>query len=252
MRINLLGINIDGLSVDELHGKIKDIVKKKQKKQVLNVNIHAMNIAHSDRMFSKILNNAEIVFCDGAGVRLGARLLGYKLPSRITYADWIYQLSAFCELNNFSLYLLGSKPGVAEIAASKLKERYPNLIINGCYDGYFEKEGIETDQVINEINQCNPNIVIVGFGMPAQEKWIAANASRINTNIFLSGGACFDYVAKKVPRAPKWMLQSGMEWLFRLIIEPKRMWRRYIIGNIIFMVRILGFKLGLKKNELDI
>ena len=231
MRIELLNIPVDGLSVEELHAELRRIAAAKEKRWVLNVNVHALNLAQADPEFAGILRRAHLVFCDGEGVRLGARLFGHRLPPRITYADWIMPLGSFCASENLTLFFLGGRPGVAEEARKRLEAAIPGIRIVGCQHGHFDKEGPENQAVIDRINAARPNLLLVGLGMPLQEKWIAAHSGRIAANVFLSAGACLDYVAGRVRRGPRWMLDHGFEWLFRLLIEPRRMWGRYVWGN---------------------
>jgi N-acetylglucosaminyldiphosphoundecaprenol N-acetyl-beta-D-mannosaminyltransferase len=197
------------------------------------------------------LNSAEIVFCDGAGVVLGARILGNHIPQRITYADWTWQLAEFAEPRGFTLFFLGARPGVADKAAANLKARYPDLRIVGTHHGYFDKTpgSAENEAVIEQINTVRPNILIVGFGMPLQERWLMENWDRIDANVALTGGAVFDYVSGELQRAPRWMTDNGLEWLGRLLIEPRRLWRRYLIGNPLFLWRVLKQRLGLLRIE---
>ena len=163
------------------------------------------------------------------------------MPQRITYADWIWQLAEFAEARNFSLFFLGAQPGVADRAAARLKERFPRLRIVGTQHGYFSKEAgnAENESVVDRINRLRPNILIVGFGMPLQERWLMDNWDRIQADIGLTGGAVFDYVSGEVPRTSSWMTDHGLEWLGRLIIEPRRLWRRYLIGNPLFIWRVM-------------
>jgi N-acetylglucosaminyldiphosphoundecaprenol N-acetyl-beta-D-mannosaminyltransferase len=209
----------------------------------LNVNANCLNLAYGNDWLRSFINSAETVFCDGAGVILGARILGYRTPQRITYADWIWQLAQFAEPRGFTFFFLGARPRVADKAAARLKERFPNLRIAGCHHGYFDKtpSSAENEAVIWRINAVRPNILIVGFGMPLQERWLMENWERIEANVALTGGAVFDYVSG----APRWMSDHGLEWLGRLIIEPRRLWKRYLTGNPIFIWRVLKQRLGL-------
>lgn len=243
----ILGCKVHSLTLDELHESIGRFIRNACHTLVLHVNVHALNLAYRDATFRNFLNRGDIVFCDGAGVVLGAGILGCRIPHRITYADWTWQLAEFAESRGFTFFFLGAKPGIAEIAASRLKERFPNLRIVGTHHGYFDKipGSLENEAVIARINAANPNILIVGFGMPMQEYWLMENWDRIDANVALTGGAVFDYISGELRRGPKWMTDHGLEWLARLLIEPRRLWKRYLIGNPLFMWRVLKQKLGL-------
>jgi N-acetylglucosaminyldiphosphoundecaprenol N-acetyl-beta-D-mannosaminyltransferase len=158
----------------------------------------------------------------------------------------MWQLARFAQGRDHSLFLLGARPGVADKAAANLRERFPGLRIVGTHHGYFDKApgSPENEAVIREINAASPNILIVGFGMPLQERWLMDNWDRIEVNVALTGGAVFDYVSGELPRAPRWMTDHGFEWLGRLIIEPGRLWKRYLVGNPIFILRVLGQRIA--------
>lgn len=235
--ITLFGIKIDRLNLEGLMNKIKEFLKSGQKFNVMYANIQCMNIAWNDFEYKKILNSADLVYCDGAGVVFGARILGMNLPQRMTGADWIYNLCELCAKGDYSIYLLGGELGIAEQARDKLISKFPNLKITGTHHGYFEQD--YNRHLIEKINSTLPDILLVGMGTPKQEKWINENIDKLNAKVVWGVGALMDFVSGKVSRAPRWMLDYGMEWLYRLIIEPRRMWRRYILGNLIFFFRIL-------------
>lgn len=239
--VNILGIDIIPLTSDQVLAYIASVIKEEGKELVLNVNTHCMNLAYEKPWLKTFLNSSNLVFCDGAGVILGAKILGEHIPERITFADWTWELSEFCELHGYTLFFLGAKPGVADKAAEKLQERYPNLRIVGTHDGYFDKsiESSENQEVIKKINARKPNILIMGMGMPLQERWLVENWDEIDANVALTGGAVFDYLSGDLKRAPRWMTENGLEWLGRLLIEPNRLWQRYILGNPRFLWRVI-------------
>lgn len=245
-RINVLGVHIDILGRIGLHEKISYYCDYDKKAVVAHANVHGLNIAYQLDWYRTFLNTSEIVFCDGFGVKWAARILGYRLPERITYADWTWSLAAYAEQHGYTLYFLGSRPGVAERAAQRLQERHPNLQIAGTNHGFFDKTcgSLENERVIHSINQAKPHILIVGFGMPLQERWLMDNWNRIEANVALPGGAVFDYVSGELRRGPRWMTDNGFEWLARLIIEPRRLWKRYVLGNPIFLWRVLRQRFG--------
>lgn len=241
---SLLGVKISKLSLSSLLEQLTETIRTDQKAIISYVNIHALNTAYENIRFRHFLNNANLVFCDGFGVKLGGRLVGQPIPARFTPPDWIDALSHVCTQNNFSMFILGAKPGVADKAAKRLQERFPMLRIVGVHHGYFDKStgNQENEQVIKMINTVKPNVLLVGFGMPTQEYWLEENWQRIQANIALPIGAAIDYIAGEVPRGPRLMTDYGFEWLSRLIIEPRRLWKRYIIGNPLFFWRILTYK----------
>jgi N-acetylglucosaminyldiphosphoundecaprenol N-acetyl-beta-D-mannosaminyltransferase len=238
-QISLLGVKIDALTLDELLAEITRCVMTGRQVTVLNVNIHAMNIAYSDPPFRDFLNQSQITFCDGVGVKWAARLTGQHLEDRFTPPDFVDRICAAAIRQRWKAFFLGAKPGVAQRAAQKLMSQFPGLEIQ-THHGYFDKtkDCQENRPVVAMINDFQPQVLILGFGMPLQEKWILENMDSMRVNIVIPAGALFDYLAGEVPRAPRWMTDNGFEWLGRLLIEPRRLWRRYIFGNPLFFWRV--------------
>jgi N-acetylglucosaminyldiphosphoundecaprenol N-acetyl-beta-D-mannosaminyltransferase len=247
-RVNVLGVGVDPLTIEELHAEIGRLVRGRGRGLVLNANVHCLNLCYEDPGLRNFLNRAEVVFCDGAGVMLAARILGRRIPERITYADWAWRLAAFAESEGFSLYVLGARPSVAEEAARRLEGRHPSLRIAGAHHGHFDHSAgsPENEAVVGGINAARPDILLVGLGMPLQEYWLMENRHRLDVGAVLTGGAVFDYVSGRLRRGPRLLTESGLEWLARLAIEPRRLWRRYLIGNPLFVLRVLRQRLGHK------
>lgn len=244
-RVNILGVEVDPLTVAELHARILSIIHKGGHAPVLHVNVYALNLCYRDPELRAFYNAVSVVFCDGAGVMLGARILGQRIPQRITYANWAWQLADFAERENLSLFFLGARPGIAKRAAARLKERHPNLKIVGVHHGYFDRTpGPENEAVLGQINAARPDMLLLGFGMPIQERWLMQNWDRINARVALTGGAAFDYISGELKRGPRILTDNGFEWLARLFIEPRRLWRRYVIGNPLFLLRVLKQRLS--------
>ena len=245
-KINVLGVGVDPLTVEELHERMLGFVENGDRALVLHANAHGLNLACRDERLRGFLNGAQIVFCDGAGVMLAARLLGRRIPERITYADWAWKLAAFAEERGFSLFFLGARPGVAEKAARRLEYRFPKLRIAGAEHGYFDRTpgSPENEAVIKKINAARPDVLLVGFGMPLQELWLAENWEKVDANVALAGGAVFDYVSGELRRGPRFLTDRGLESVARLMVEPRRLWRRYVIGNPLFLLRVLKQRLG--------
>jgi N-acetylglucosaminyldiphosphoundecaprenol N-acetyl-beta-D-mannosaminyltransferase len=207
-------------------------------RQVMYVNAHVLNQSREYPELRNALEDADLVYCDGYGVRLAAKALDVEIPHRMTGADWIWDLATLCERSGQSLYLLGSEPGVTREAAERLSARYPRLSVAGSHHGYFEIGSPHDDRVVEDINARQPDMVLVGMGTPRQELWVEHNAPRLNASVVWTVGALFDYVSGRVPRAPHWLADNGLEWIFRLAIEPQRMWRRYLLGNPVFISRV--------------
>ena len=242
---------MDPVTVEELQTEIRRLVRSGERGLVLNVNVHCLNLCYDDPALREFFNGADVVFCDGAGVMLAARMLGGHIPARITYADWAWRLAAFAEAEGLSLFLLGARPCVAEEAARRLRARHPALDISGVRHGYFDHAAgsPENEAVLEEIQAATPDILLVGLGMPLQEIWLMENRHRIEAGVALTGGAVFDYVSGELRRGPRFLTENGLEWLARLFIEPRRLWRRYLLGNPLFLLRVLGQRLAWQKRR---
>ena len=198
-RIEVLGVGVDPLTVDDLNAKIGREIRAGGHALVLNANVHCLNLAYKDHALRSFLNGAEVVFCDGSGVMLAARLLGRRIPERITYADWAWRLASYAAAEGIlALLPRRPRPGVAEQGSQRSSKSVTRTCeIPGIHDGYFDRSAgsLENEAVIREINAVAPDILLVGFGMPAQERWLMENWGRVDANVALTGGAVFDYVS---------------------------------------------------------
>ncbi len=240
-QVALLGVRIHTITDLELLDFIVQRISAGQRAIVANVNVHAMNIAAENPRFRRFLNRADLVFCDGFGVKWGARLVGVDIPYRYTPPDWLPDLCETCVERDYSIFLLGARPGISQRTAQKLQAEHPGLQIAGAHHGYFDKapDSTENREVIRTINLSRPDILVVGFGMPLQEYWLSDNWAQLEATIGITVGAALDYLAGEVIRAPSWMTDYGLEWLGRLLIEPRRLWRRYLIGNPLFFWHLI-------------
>ncbi len=233
-------IPIDLGQPDELLRMVTGWVGTGQRRRVMYVNAHVLNQSQDRPELRATLQGADLVYCDGYGVRIAAKALELPTPHRMTGADWIWSLAALLEESGRSLYLLGSEPGVTRAAASRLQRWYPRLEVAGTHHGFFAIGSPHAERVVEDINERRPDIVLVGMGTPKQEEWVEAYYEHLDTDVLWTVGALFDYVSGRVPRAPGWLADNGLEWIFRLGVEPQRMWRRYLIGNPMFLRRVLA------------
>jgi N-acetylglucosaminyldiphosphoundecaprenol N-acetyl-beta-D-mannosaminyltransferase len=234
----VFGIPIDLGHPPELLETLSGWAGEPTTRRVMYVNAHVVNQSRDSPELLAALRRADLVYCDGYGVRLAARALDLAVPHRMTGADWIWSLAGLCELGGRSLYLLGSEPPIARLAAQQLGRQFPNLEIAGWHHGYFDLDSPHNERVIEDIQEKDPDIVLVGMGSPKQELWVDRYADRLDA-LTWTVGALFDYVSGRVPRAPHWLADNGLEWIFRLAIDPQRMWRRYLLGNPVFLRRVL-------------
>jgi N-acetylglucosaminyldiphosphoundecaprenol N-acetyl-beta-D-mannosaminyltransferase len=235
----LFDIPIDLADPTEVLQTITSWASAEQSRRVMYVNAHVVNQARVTPGLAEALRKADLVYCDGYGVRLAARVLSSPVPHRMTGADWIWALARLCELAGHRLYLLGSEPPLAREAAARLRQRCPQLDVCGAHHGFFDLDSPHNERVIEHINEHRPRIVLVGMGTPKQELWVDRYGDRLDGAVVWTVGSLFDYVSGHMPRAPRWLSDNGLEWIFRLAIEPHRMWRRYLLGNPVFLRRVL-------------
>jgi N-acetylglucosaminyldiphosphoundecaprenol N-acetyl-beta-D-mannosaminyltransferase len=239
-QVSLLEVKIDVLSLDQLLSELHSCISREDRVILSYANVHAINIAFSTPWFRNFLNQSYLTFCDGVGIKMAARLTGQRISDRFTPPDFMNQICKDANTHGWKLFFLGARPGVAQRAADKLVTEFPGLQIM-THHGYFNKsqESFENHSVVEKINEFQPHILVIGFGMPMQEKWILENINSLDINIAFPAGALFDYMSGVVPRAPRWMTDHGFEWLGRLVVEPRRLWKRYILGNPLFVWRII-------------
>jgi len=233
----ILDITFLNIGWDDALALIRDAVRGGVKRSLYFVNAHCFNVARTDEEFRSILNRADYVFPDGSGVRLACRMLGEELSANLNGTDLLPRLCEMAVADDIALYLLGAKPEIAERMKANLEARYPGLRIVGTQHGYFDRE-TESDAVVESINASGADVVLVAFGVPMQEKWVHANREALAAPLVLGVGGLLDFYSGNIKRAPAWVRALGLEWVFRLLMEPRRMWRRYIVGNPLFVYRV--------------
>ena len=238
-RVSFLNTHFDRMSSSEAIEVLLAQLLKRQGGRVYYANAHTMVTAAQNPVLAKALDQSDLLLADGSGVRWGSALLGTPLVHNLNGTDLVPALCKDGAAKNLSVYLLGAKPGVAEEAAANLKKAYPGLVIAGSQHGYFSEA--ETPQVLEAIRAARPHLLLVAMGVPLQEIWINQYASLLPGITCMGVGALFDFVAERVSRAPYAIRAVGMEWLWRLAMEPGRLWQRYLIGNLVFLSLVLSY-----------
>ena len=195
------------------------------------VNAHCLNIGYKNREYAALLNRSARVWADGIGAAIGARHDGKKVKENVNGTD---MLPLLCK-SGHSIYLLGGRPGVAQMAMDKLKADF-NANIAGCWDGYF---GNAPSKPLADIADKRPDIVLVAMGVPKQEFWMWDVRDKLACKVCIGVGGLLDFASGRIPRAPMWMRKARLEWVYRLYREPTRLFKRYVIGNPLFIWRIL-------------
>ncbi len=250
MKVNIVGAEIDCYSFDEV---VEIIVNRALSKSlpayVITPNAQHVNNLQNDPLFREIYQHAFLVVPDGVPILWAANFLKTPLKGRVNGTDLFEKLCEVSASKPLKIFLLGGRPGAADLAATLIESHYPGLKIAGTYSPHYEFESdLEEIAVINQkIIESSPNILFVGLGSPKQEKWIYANYKQLKVPVSIAVGVSFELVSGMVKRAPSWMQRSGLEWLFRLIVEPRRLWKRYILGNPTFIWRVLQQRLSLPR-----
>ncbi|MBP8976678.1 MAG: WecB/TagA/CpsF family glycosyltransferase [Bacteroidetes bacterium] len=240
--VDVLGVQVPILSKDELTNRFINLLLADTRGWITYVNVHAINLANSIPWFKEFLNKSLITYCDGKGVSYAIKFLYDKSQDQIALSDWIYDICGGLERLGKRVFLLGSTPKVVSTAASKLQSLFPQLQIAGSYHGYFSS--IEENSIVELINLSRADVLIVGMGMPKQEEWIRQHYNELQVKLILNGGSVFDFVAGTKMRCPRWMGNIGLEWLFRLLQEPHRLWKRYLIGNPLFLWKVFAHRIS--------
>ena len=233
--IEILGIPVAAGTTIEALAEIERLYEASAPALIAYVNAHTLNLAYKDDAYRRVLEGAGLVLNDGTGVAIAARLNGQRFPANLNGSDFNPAIVELAAQHGWPVFFLGARPGVADRAVELLKARLPILQVAGSRDGFFTDE----DEVVAQIKASGAELLMVAMGNPAQEMFLARRLSETGAKLGVGVGAFFDFTAGVVPRAPAWMNKAGIEWLWRLAQEPRRMWRRYVVGNPVFLGRVL-------------
>lgn len=222
---------IDNIHLTEVRDKIVETIKGGSKGYIITSNAAHIVCLRKDREFEEAYKNALLVLPDGISIMWSSKLLGCPLKERITGTNLFELSSSLASQKNYSVFLLGAEDYVVERVAKNLRHKFTNLQIAGYHNGYFENDR----EVINKINAAAPDILFVAIGFPKQEKWVYKYLDMLDVKVAICIGGVFDIAANKTKRASQRLQKMGLEWFWRLIQEPRRLWRRYLVGNTIFI-----------------
>jgi len=239
--VDVLGLPIRPLRTDELIELLIGRARGGAATTVCYANAHTANLAWRDRRFRDALSGCDLLYADGASLVWASRWSERRLPERMTAADYFERFAKRCEEEGLSLYLLGGRPGVAEAAAARLRAAMPTLKVVGTHHGFFGQA--ESAGIVEEINRARPHVLAVGLSSPRQEYWLTENREALKVPVRWCVGALYDYLAGLERRAPAWLCRMGGEWLFRLLVDPVGKWRRYVIGNPLFVWHTLYWRM---------
>ena len=240
--MNILGVRYDNVTLTEALEKALSLLNKENNLRRANVfflNIDCLYKSQGDEEYRQILNSASLVLPDGIGLRLITKLLGGGMKANCNGTDFSPLFMRKASEKEYKIFFLGGKEGVAEKAAQNMCRQPPQIKIVGTHSGYFSDDGY----VIEKINRSRADILFVAMGVPLQEKWIAKHREELSPRVCLGVGALFDFLSGHIKRAPVWMQKASLEWLWRLMMEPKRLWKRYLVDDLKFFWLVLRQRL---------
>ncbi len=241
IQINILGISVDNLSLLEVVSNVQKSIQHNQQIHVEGVNASKIVDMQYDKMLHDSVTGSSLITPDGQSVVWASKILGNPLKERVAGIDLMRELVALAGENQYKIYLLGAKPQVVERVATGIQKNHSPNIIAGYRNGYFSKQ--EEEQIAQDISDSNAHMLFVGISSPQKEHFIYRHKDVLkNINLVMGVGGSFDVMAGATKRAPLWMQNIGMEWFFRFLQEPKRMWKRYLVGNSIFIYQVLKEK----------
>lgn len=231
---NILGVDVSPLSYEDLKKNIEKDIENNKKSFMVAINPEKILKARKDEKLKELLNNATYEIPDGIGVIYASKLRKGNIKTRITGIDSMEMLCKLSEEKKYKIFMYGAKEETIKKAKENLEIKFPNIQIVGTINGY-EKDN---DKIISSINKSKADIVFVALGSPKQEYWITENMDKVSAKIFQGVGGSFDVFSGNIKRAPKWMQKIGLEWLYRLIKEPKRIFRQIKLVKFLWLALI--------------
>ena len=233
-KVDILGVDVDSLTMREAIERVETFFEERKPVIVATANAEMLMRATHDEELKDILNAAELVVPDGAGTVWAAHHLGHEMPERVAGYDLAQELMRRAPAKERRIYFFGSAPGIADKAKLKAEKLYPGIQIVGTRNGYFKEE--DEPQIIAEIKAAQPDLLLAALGVPKQEKWLAKYKNELNVPVSIGVGGTFDVMAGVMKRAPKWMQKAKLEWLFRALLQPKRVGRLIALPKFVLKV----------------
>ena len=251
-RANILGVGVSALNMTMALEVIEGWIERREPHYVCVTGVHGVMESQRDENLRRIHNRAGLVTPDGMPLVWLSRLKGFRHVERVYGPDLMLALCERSAAKGYRHFFYGGAEGVPEQLASVLQKRFPGLQVAGTFSPPFRPlTPEEDDQIIQMINEAAPDIVWVGLSTPKQERWMAEHVGRLTAPVLIGVGAAFDFLTGRKPQAPRWMQRAGLEWLFRLLTEPRRLWRRYLINNPLFVALVVLQALGVRRDAPD-
>lgn len=239
-RVKFLNTFVDALTMEETLERIQWYIENKSCVQHVVINASKVNLMQQDKELTKIINECPLINADGQSIVWGSKILGNPLPERVAGIDIFTELVKISAQRGYRPYFFGATEEVVNEVVRKFKEQYPNLEVAGYRNGYFNDK--ESVIIAEDIRKSGADILFVAFSSPKKEFWIRENIDIMKVPFAMGVGGSFDVIAGKTTRAPKWMQGCGLEWFYRFIQEPRRMFKRYILGNLKFIASLIKYR----------
>lgn len=237
----ILGVKISAIDMNDALSLVEEAISKRQKKYICVCPVSTIMECKRDKRVLTSVNCADLATPDGMAVVWIGRMLGHKNIKRVYGPELMQAICGVSAKNGYKNYLYGSSSDVLAKLRGELDKQYSGIIISGSFSPPFRQLTQEEDEgIVEDINRSNPDIVWVGLGSPKQDLWMYEHRDRINASVMIGVGAAFDFLSGVKPQAPRWMRDNGLEWLFRLITEPKRLWHRYLVDYPYFLYYLLS------------
>ncbi len=238
--VRLFGIEVRDTTLDDAARWVVTRARHGIATDIAFLNAHCVNVMQQNPDYRQAVEGMDATFADGIGMRIAARVAGVKLRDNVNGTDLFPVLCRQAAEDNTGIFLLGARDGIAKAAGERMMRDTPGLVISGTHHGYIRRagDGASTTSAIDAINSSGASILLVALGVPAQELWIARNRSKLRTPVVIGVGGLFDYYSGRIPRAPMLLRKAGLEWAWRLAMEPRRLASRYLVGNATFLARL--------------
>jgi N-acetylglucosaminyldiphosphoundecaprenol N-acetyl-beta-D-mannosaminyltransferase len=233
-RVNFIGVGIDVLTMDQTLDRVREAIRSRKRLHHVAMNVAKFVMLRKNDELRADIARSDLVGVDGMGVVFAARLMGIKISERVAGVDLMQEVIALCAREGYRPYFLGARQDVLQRAISNIRRQYPSLDIAGAQHGYYSKQ--DEAHVVEAIRDSSADCLFLAMPTPTKERFLAAHRDRLNTPFIMGVGGSVDVIANYVKRAPPWMQRYGLEWLFRLKQEPRRMWKRYLMTNSAFFM----------------
>lgn len=246
--VDIFGCNVAAVDMMETLEEIENIIENRKLTQHVVINAGKVVLMNKDSKLKKIVSECPIINADGQSIIWASKFLGKPLPERVAGIDLMEELIKLSAQKGYGIFFFGATEDVVKNVVTHYENLYPDLRVSGYRNGYFSKEDIP--KIVSDMKKSNADILFVAFSSPNKEYWLADNIKDINIPFCMGVGGSFDVIAGKTTRAPKWMQEIGLEWFYRFIQEPKRMWKRYLVGNSTFIWLTLKEKMNYGKRNI--